>query len=186
MSVFKAVSPTSISIPEVSENSTAIQTSSDYCSRNYSAQKDITLLENNFEKSIVKMMALPECKTISVAETFRSQDRQDCLYSIGRNGEVVVGTVVTYAKTSEHSKGTAMDLLYSIGEAKLRNCAKACENAGICIKIKQCSGATAKTCKCDYDYSGTSFVGIFWGGYWGSCGFNDSPHFEYISVSQKK
>lgn len=180
--VFKKITIIPINVPEISENSYSIQQSVD-CNSSYPTDKKISSLDDAFEKFVVEMMKIPECKDIPISETLRSQDRQSCLYSIGRSGDVVVdrSKVVTYTKESKHSSGFAMDLFSS--ESNLKKCADACRTKGICINAT-CSGSSIKSCKCTYTYSTRSFFGIFWGGNWSSCGFNDSPHFEYISVKK--
>lgn len=182
-SVFKAIKIKSVNIPEISEDSSAIQRlataasgSGGDCYSKFPANNNIASLDDKFEEFAKRMMALPECSGIKIVETLREQNRQDCLYSIGRTTS---GAIVTYAAVSQHSSGTALDLLYT-DVAKLKSCADACAKANICVNAK-CSGADIKKCKCTYT-SGKNFSGIFWGGNWEPCHFVDKPHFEYISL----
>lgn len=112
--------------------------------------RDIGELNKNAQQAC--RLFLDRCKSrgidIFITETYRSQERQDYLYSKGRT---ISGQIVTNAKYSNHTSKMAWDI--------------ACNGANLYDpKILNRAGQVAKE------------LGITWGGSWVK--FVDKPHFE--------
>jgi len=69
--------------------------------------RDIELLSPVFKNKVKSF--LRECPQIFITEAYRSQERQDYLYSLGRT---IKGAIVTWTKTSEHTRGNAIDIAF--------------------------------------------------------------------------
>lgn len=105
-------------------------------------------------------MFMEECRrrglNIFITETYRSQERQDYLYSLGRTRS---GTVVTWTRKSRHTSGRAWDIAcnapYQLYDSYI---------------LRQC-GEVAHD------------LGITWGGDWST---PDYPHFEISEDWEEK
>lgn len=113
--------------------------------------KDISALTDKAQKAC--NLFISECKTqglnVLITETYRSQDRQDYLYSQGRTRP---GKKVTWTKNSRHTSRRAWDICKNIKG----------EEYSDAEFFKKC-GEIAKR------------LGIIWGGSWST---PDTPHFE--------
>jgi len=113
--------------------------------------RDIAELTPSAQMACNLFMA--ECKrrglNVLITETYRSQERQNYLYSLGRTRE---GSKVTWTKNSRHTSRRAWDICKNVkgGEYSDSGFFKAC-------------GAVA------------AMFGITWGGEWKT---PDTPHFE--------
>lgn len=74
-------------------------------------------LDPQLQDKLARVMARVQSETghtVTVAETFRSQDRQDMLFAQGRETE---GNVVTWTRNSKHTQGRAVDVVLDGGNA---------------------------------------------------------------------
>jgi D-alanyl-D-alanine dipeptidase len=72
------------------------------------ADRDLSKLEANFRSKVSAFLA-EVGREIFVTEGFRTQQRQDYLYSLGRTQP---GKIVTWTKESLHEKGKAIDIAF--------------------------------------------------------------------------
>jgi uncharacterized protein YcbK (DUF882 family) len=74
-------------------------------------------LDPTLQEKLARVMQRMQDETgsdVKVAETFRTQSRQDALYAQGRD---TAGPVVTWTKNSKHTQGRAVDLVLDGGAA---------------------------------------------------------------------
>ena len=113
--------------------------------------KDISALTDKAQKAC--NLFISECKAqglnVLITETYRSQERQNYLYSQGRTRS---GKVVTWTKNSRHTSRRAWDICKNVKG----------EEYSDAEFFKKC-GEIAKR------------LGITWGGSWST---PDTPHFE--------
>ncbi len=77
----------------------------------------INALDPELQAKLARVISRVEQETghdVSVAETFRSQARQNALYAQGRTTD---GPVVTWTQSSKHSQGRAVDVMLDNGTA---------------------------------------------------------------------
>lgn len=123
-----------------------------------STERAITEL-SSVAQTAVKLL-FQECSKLGikifVTETYRSQARQDYLYSLGRTAK---GNKVTWTKNSRHTSRLAWDVGASVTDAN-----KDIYNTAV---IKKAGEVAMK-------------LGITWGGQpsWVKAGATDYPHFE--------
>lgn len=112
--------------------------------------RDISELSTKAQVACNMFLAL--CKeaglSIGISETYRSQERQNYLYSLGRTRS---GTIVTWTKNSRHTSRRAWDIYHNKKGDEY--------NTNILAK----AGSIGKS------------LGITWGGDWST---PDYPHFE--------
>ena len=70
--------------------------------------RDLSLLNSDFKKK-VDLFLKEAGDRIFVTEAYRSQERQEHLYSFGRTRK---GAKVTWTLESEHTKGRAIDIAF--------------------------------------------------------------------------
>lgn len=119
-----------------------------------------SILELNAVAQTAVKLLFQECSKLGikifVTETYRSQARQDYLYSLGRTAK---GNVVTWTKNSRHTSRLAWDIGASVTDSN-----KDIYNTSV---IKKAGEVAMK-------------LGITWGGQpsWVKAGATDYPHFE--------
>ena len=69
--------------------------------------RDLTKLNASFRKKVE--LRLAETPDIFVTEAYRTQERQNYLYSLGRT---ISGRKVTRTTSSNHTKGIAVDVAF--------------------------------------------------------------------------
>lgn len=113
--------------------------------------RDTKELTENAQKACELFMA--ECKkqglNVLITETYRSQERQNYLYSLGRTR---TGKKVTWTKNSRHTSRRAWDICRNVKGGEY-------SDSGF---FKKCGKVAEK-------------YGIVWGGNWST---PDTPHFE--------
>lgn len=113
--------------------------------------RDIKELTENAQKACRLFMA--ECErcglNVLITETYRSQERQNYLYSLGRT---VAGQKVTWTKNSRHTSRRAWDICKNVKGSEY-------SDSGF---FEKCGEIAEK-------------YGITWGGRWST---PDTPHFE--------
>jgi hypothetical protein len=72
-------------------------------------------LQNKLAR-VMERMQQETGKTVTVNETFRTQDRQNALYAQGRQ---TPGEIVTWTQNSKHTQGRAVDVVVEGGNAQL-------------------------------------------------------------------
>jgi uncharacterized protein YcbK (DUF882 family) len=81
--------------------------------------QSVAALDPQLQAKLARVMSRMRDETghdVQVAETFRSQARQDALFAQGRETS---GPVVTWTKNSKHTEGRAVDLVLDNGAANL-------------------------------------------------------------------
>lgn len=79
----------------------------------------LAALDPELQDKLARVMARMQQetgKTVTVNETFRTQDRQNMLYAQGRQ---TPGDVVTWTQNSKHTQGRAVDVMIEGGNAQL-------------------------------------------------------------------
>lgn len=71
--------------------------------------RDLSKLDENFRKKVEVFLELVS-KDIFITEWYRSQERQDYLYSLWRT---VPGSKVTWVAKSKHTEGLAIDIAFN-------------------------------------------------------------------------
>ena len=81
--------------------------------------QSINALDPELQAKLARVMSRMRDETghdVQVAETFRTQSRQDALFAQGRDAP---GQVVTWTRNSKHTEGRAVDLVLDGGQAGL-------------------------------------------------------------------
>jgi len=69
--------------------------------------RDLNLLNSSFKSKVSKRLAL--CPQVFVTEAYRSQERQNYLYSQWRTRP---WRIITWTRNSNHTKGVAVDIAF--------------------------------------------------------------------------
>lgn len=75
---------------------------------NTNTDRNLSRLDPNFRKKVESFLKVVG-NTIFVTEAYRTQERQDYLYSLWRT---VRGSIITWTRNSKHTQGLAIDIAF--------------------------------------------------------------------------